>query len=329
MIRVRRGGCPLLELHLEGLSMLASLLQQVGHSCNAPWTQPWTLLIILGCGHSLGAGAAHLRRKWPAPWSLNGRLLMVCLKHGVIHRDLKPENFLYDNATENAQLKAIGFGLSILFEPVASVSFSSTMGTGSEASSFGSAFRTSASLAFCCSLASKWVGSLANFGISLLVTSNAGISSYFLTSSTVGGSIFLSAIFSFDFAGVASMLSSAYGISSSLVVAGEGAGGSSTFFTSSVIGVNASLATGFSSSMLFFTSYIIVARGSLIVGIFSSSAFFMSSTIVGAGSSALGFTSSSAFCTFSTLQQLLIHAALREYDYMAPVQLNSKHKIPL
>ncbi|PHU11571.1 hypothetical protein BC332_18501 [Capsicum chinense] len=291
MIRVRRGGCPLLELHLEGLSMLASLLQQVGHSCNAPWTQPWTLLIILGCGHILGAGVAHLRRKWPAPWSLNGRLLMVCLKHGVIHRDLKPENFLYDNATENAQLKAIGFGLSILFEP--------------------------------------GVGSLANFGISLLVTSNAGVSSYFLTSSTVRGSIFLSAVFSFDFAGVASMLSSAYGISSSLVVAGDGAGGSSTFFTSSVIRVNASLATGFSSSMLFFTSYIIVARGSLIVGIFSSSAFFMSSTIVGAGSSALGFTSSSAFCTFSTLQQLLIHAALRDYDYMAPVQLNSKHKIPL
>ncbi|KAF3626311.1 hypothetical protein FXO37_30417 [Capsicum annuum] len=41
----------------------------------------------------------------------------VCHKHGVIHRDLKPENFLYANATENTQLKAIGFGLSIFFEP--------------------------------------------------------------------------------------------------------------------------------------------------------------------------------------------------------------------
>ncbi|XP_047270498.1 calcium-dependent protein kinase 24 [Capsicum annuum] len=41
----------------------------------------------------------------------------VCHKHGVIHQDLKLENFLYANATENAQLKAIGFCLSIFFEP--------------------------------------------------------------------------------------------------------------------------------------------------------------------------------------------------------------------
>ncbi|KAK6787898.1 hypothetical protein RDI58_016423 [Solanum bulbocastanum] len=44
-------------------------------------------------------------------------VVQVCHKHGVIHRDLKPENFLYANANENAQLKAIDFGLSIFFEP--------------------------------------------------------------------------------------------------------------------------------------------------------------------------------------------------------------------
>ncbi|CAN4099115.1 unnamed protein product [Withania somnifera] len=44
-------------------------------------------------------------------------VIRVCHKHGVIHRDLKPENFLYANASENAELKAIDFGLSIFFEP--------------------------------------------------------------------------------------------------------------------------------------------------------------------------------------------------------------------
>ncbi|OIT21345.1 PREDICTED: calcium-dependent protein kinase 24 isoform X2 [Nicotiana attenuata] len=44
-------------------------------------------------------------------------VVQVCHKHGVIHRDLKPENFLYANTSENAQLKAIDFGLSIFFEP--------------------------------------------------------------------------------------------------------------------------------------------------------------------------------------------------------------------
>ncbi|KAG5602668.1 hypothetical protein H5410_034038 [Solanum commersonii] len=44
-------------------------------------------------------------------------VVQVCHKHGVIHRDLKPENFLYANVNENAQLKAIDFGLSIFFEP--------------------------------------------------------------------------------------------------------------------------------------------------------------------------------------------------------------------
>ncbi|GLT66246.1 hypothetical protein SLA2020_386210 [Shorea laevis] len=41
----------------------------------------------------------------------------VCHEHGVIHRDLKPENFLFTNASEIAQLKAIDFGLSIFYEP--------------------------------------------------------------------------------------------------------------------------------------------------------------------------------------------------------------------
>ncbi|KAJ7947508.1 putative Calcium-dependent protein kinase [Quillaja saponaria] len=41
----------------------------------------------------------------------------VCHEHGVIHRDLKPENFLFADASENSQLKAIDFGLSIFFEP--------------------------------------------------------------------------------------------------------------------------------------------------------------------------------------------------------------------
>lgn len=44
-------------------------------------------------------------------------LTQVCHKHGVIHRDLKPENFLFKDGSENSQLKAIDFGLSIFFEP--------------------------------------------------------------------------------------------------------------------------------------------------------------------------------------------------------------------
>ena len=35
----------------------------------------------------------------------------------MIHRDLKPENFLFADSSENAQLKAIDFGLSVIFEP--------------------------------------------------------------------------------------------------------------------------------------------------------------------------------------------------------------------
>ncbi|KAJ0036082.1 hypothetical protein Pint_25733 [Pistacia integerrima] len=44
-------------------------------------------------------------------------IVKVCHENGVIHRDLKPENFLFADASENSQLKAIDFGLSIFFEP--------------------------------------------------------------------------------------------------------------------------------------------------------------------------------------------------------------------
>lgn len=41
----------------------------------------------------------------------------MCHKHGVMHRDLKPENFLFGNKKESAPLKAIDFGLSVIFTP--------------------------------------------------------------------------------------------------------------------------------------------------------------------------------------------------------------------
>eukprot|EP00271_Cylindrocystis_brebissonii_P019778 TRINITY_DN6209_c0_g1_i1.p1 TRINITY_DN6209_c0_g1~~TRINITY_DN6209_c0_g1_i1.p1 ORF type:complete len:563 (+),score=127.06 TRINITY_DN6209_c0_g1_i1:542-2230(+) len=41
----------------------------------------------------------------------------VCHKHGVMHRDLKPENFLFANPQENSPLRAIDFGLSVMFQP--------------------------------------------------------------------------------------------------------------------------------------------------------------------------------------------------------------------
>lgn len=44
-------------------------------------------------------------------------VVQACHKHGVMHRDLKPENFLFANKQENAPLKAIDFGLSVLFKP--------------------------------------------------------------------------------------------------------------------------------------------------------------------------------------------------------------------
>ncbi|KAK8598124.1 hypothetical protein V6N13_095514 [Hibiscus sabdariffa] len=44
-------------------------------------------------------------------------VVQMCHEHGVMHRDLKPENFLFANKTETSPLKAIDFGLSLLFKP--------------------------------------------------------------------------------------------------------------------------------------------------------------------------------------------------------------------
>lgn len=41
----------------------------------------------------------------------------ACHSLGVMHRDLKPENFLFHNRDEDAQLKAIDFGLSVFYKP--------------------------------------------------------------------------------------------------------------------------------------------------------------------------------------------------------------------
>ncbi|EPS69569.1 calcium-dependent protein kinase 8, partial [Genlisea aurea] len=44
-------------------------------------------------------------------------VIQDCHNHGVMHRDLKPENFLFASKKENAPLKAIDFGLSVIFKP--------------------------------------------------------------------------------------------------------------------------------------------------------------------------------------------------------------------
>jgi len=44
-------------------------------------------------------------------------LFQMCHKHGVMHRDLKPENLFFANTKKTDSLKAIDFGLSVLFEP--------------------------------------------------------------------------------------------------------------------------------------------------------------------------------------------------------------------
>ncbi|GMH39496.1 hypothetical protein BSKO_07394 [Bryopsis sp. KO-2023] len=44
------------------------------------------------------------------------RVVAHCHNLGVIHRDLKPENFLLADRSDNAELKAIDFGLSVYFK---------------------------------------------------------------------------------------------------------------------------------------------------------------------------------------------------------------------
>ncbi|PHT45965.1 hypothetical protein CQW23_15123 [Capsicum baccatum] len=202
----------------------------------------------------------------------SGSMQKVCHKHGVIHRDLKLENFLYANATENAQLKAIAFCLSIFFEPETEEGIVHTI-----------VKRTIDFNIY------PWarVSDKAKDLVKGMLDANPYNR---FTVEEVLVEIFLSAVYSSDSAGVASMISSARGFS----------------LSNWILFLDA-----------FITSYIIVAGGSSIVRISSSLAFFTSSTIVGAVSSALGITSSSAFCTSSTLQQLSIHAALREVALLA------------
>ncbi|KAK1433362.1 hypothetical protein QVD17_10272 [Tagetes erecta] len=45
------------------------------------------------------------------------QVVEACHSLGVMHRDLKPENFLFHNHDEDAQLKAIDFGLSVFYKP--------------------------------------------------------------------------------------------------------------------------------------------------------------------------------------------------------------------
>ncbi|KAK6920800.1 EF-hand domain [Dillenia turbinata] len=44
-------------------------------------------------------------------------VVRMCHENGVMHRDLKPENFLFANKREHSALKAIDFGLSVIFRP--------------------------------------------------------------------------------------------------------------------------------------------------------------------------------------------------------------------
>ncbi|KAB2631324.1 hypothetical protein D8674_008843 [Pyrus ussuriensis x Pyrus communis] len=53
----------------------------------------------------------------------------MCHKHGLKHRDLKPkpEKFLSENKKETVPLKAIDFGLSVLFKPAPNISLGETV----------------------------------------------------------------------------------------------------------------------------------------------------------------------------------------------------------
>nr|AGM20664.1 CDPK [Populus tomentosa] len=65
---------------------------------------------IVARGHYSERAAAHVVRTI-------AEVVRMCHANGVIHRDLKPENFLFANKKENSVLKAIDFGLSVLFKP--------------------------------------------------------------------------------------------------------------------------------------------------------------------------------------------------------------------
>ncbi|KAH6768015.1 calmodulin-domain protein kinase 9 [Perilla frutescens var. frutescens] len=64
---------------------------------------------IIAKGHYTERAAAAICR------SIVG-VVQICHFMGVMHRDLKPENFLLSDKTENAQLKAIDFGLSVFIK---------------------------------------------------------------------------------------------------------------------------------------------------------------------------------------------------------------------
>ncbi|EPS64871.1 hypothetical protein M569_09910, partial [Genlisea aurea] len=65
---------------------------------------------IVAKGRYSEAAAAHVTRTIV-------EVIQDCHRYGVMHRDLKPENFLFANKMEDAPLKAIDFGLSVIFKP--------------------------------------------------------------------------------------------------------------------------------------------------------------------------------------------------------------------
>ncbi|CAE5964147.1 unnamed protein product [Arabidopsis arenosa] len=65
---------------------------------------------IVARGHYTERAAATVARTI-------AEVVRMCHVNGVMHRDLKPENFLFANKKENSALKAIDFGLSVLFKP--------------------------------------------------------------------------------------------------------------------------------------------------------------------------------------------------------------------
>jgi serine/threonine protein kinase len=72
---------------------------------------PWLLLSVLNRGGRYSEEDA----KVVVEQILS--IVSFCHIQGVVHRDLKPENFLFTTKDENAQLKAIDFGLSDFIKP--------------------------------------------------------------------------------------------------------------------------------------------------------------------------------------------------------------------